>query len=103
MNTAYVRDFTGRADEKHKSEIWLPLIEKANNGTLSKEDKKRIGKGEQRSMGWLYNFRPVMKKYVVKTAYYLQETFAFDKTGAREHFKGLGKVYYIVEVPNPYR
>jgi hypothetical protein len=54
-------------------------------------------------MGWAYDFRPYMTKYVVKTQYYLEECYAFNKTGAREQFKGAGKVIYIVEVPNPFK
>jgi hypothetical protein len=100
---AYIANFTGYAEFKHNSAMWSELIEKANYGTLTTDEKKRIDTGEQKLMGWLYNFRPVMRRYVVKTAYYLQETYAFNKTIAREQFKGLGAVEYIVEVPNPWR
>lgn len=100
-------DFTGRAKEEHRN---LPLEQmltdlEAGNLTLDREAKtnwmSRLShtEGIYKLMGWAYDFRPVLTKYVVKTDYYLQEVWAFDKTSARQAFDGLGRVQYVVEVP----
>lgn len=108
MDKAYINNFTGTAKDEHKSPILSALVEKANAGTLTAMDKEEIfnhssfspamDRGLIKLMGWAYSFKGVMKLYVVKTEHYLDEVRAFNKTQAREAFKGCGRVIYIQEV-----
>lgn len=52
-------------------------------------------------MGWLYDFRDELKKYIVKDGYgNLSEMYAPNKTSIR---KGYGSaIEYIIEIKNPY-
>jgi hypothetical protein len=105
-----IRNFTGRALPIHQSKRLEELHDKLRQGEkLSVAERKELERsipaksGIQKTMGWAYDFREFMTKYVVKTDHYLEECYGFSKGQAREHFKGLGKVHYIVEVPNPMR
>lgn len=105
-STQYIRDFTGHADVAHQSPTVLSVLTRLEQGesltpeeTLGIAEDCRKHKGVYRLMGWEYNFRPFLTKYVVKTDHYLEECYALNKADARILFKGLGRVQYIVEVP----
>jgi hypothetical protein len=109
-----IYNFTGKAKEEHKSPKLVDMMQRLSNGEKLKSSEMckaalpfltltALRDGVYRLMGWAYDFRPYMHKYVVKTQYYLEECYALNKTEARESFKGLGKVIYIVEVSNPFR
>jgi hypothetical protein len=56
--------------------------------------------GVYRSYGFMYDFKPFLKKYIIKTQYNIIECFALNKTFIRQN-KGLyveGHIYYIIEV-----
>jgi hypothetical protein len=55
--------------------------------------------GTVKLMGWLFDFRPYMKKYVVKIKYYgWQEMYAFNKTAIRKNYVIPSHVLQIVEI-----
>lgn len=52
--------------------------------------------GIYKEMGWAYDFRDILKKYIVKTEYCgLFEKYHLNKTELRKQLAGLGKIYYI--------
>ena len=54
--------------------------------------------GVYKEMGWIYDFRDELTKYIVKTDYYLQEIYHLNKTLLRKQLTGLGKIHYIKEI-----
>lgn len=55
-------------------------------------------RGIYKEMGWAYDFTDTLKKYVVKTQYYLTEMYHLNKTDLRKQLTGMGKVIYIKEI-----
>jgi|TARA_Y100000034_G_scaffold114835_1_gene151341 hypothetical protein len=52
--------------------------------------------GIYRLLGWAFDFRMYLKKYVYKTEYYILEGYFLNKTDCRRN--AYGKVYYIIEI-----
>lgn len=53
--------------------------------------------GIYKEAGWMFDFRPFLGHYVVRTADYLYETYGVNKTQVR---KSAGsRVFYILEIP----
>ena len=47
-------------------------------------------------MGWFIDFKPIMKKFIIKQYGYLYECYAFNKTDLRNSI--FGKIEYIKEI-----
>ena len=93
-------DFTGDAKAKHKKKIGDAksfLKEKFSNQFNFGTDNLS-SRGEYREMGWSYNFRPHLKKFLIKQHGSWQEIYAPNKTLARKQF--IGKIDKIVELKN---
>ena len=57
--------------------------------------------GVVRCMGWLYDFRPYMKRYLVHDKYYgWREIYSLNKTAIRKLSCAPSHILEIVEIPN---
>ena len=54
--------------------------------------------GIYKTHGWAVDFRAELKKYIVKTDYYLEEIYHLNKTDLRKQLTGMGRVHYIKEI-----
>ena len=52
--------------------------------------------GIYKIMGWIIDFKPILKKFIVKQDNYLYECYAFNKTDLRNSI--FGKIEYIREI-----
>lgn len=55
--------------------------------------------GIYRTHGWAFDYRPILKKYIVKSDYYLIKIYSLNKTLLRKSLKGFGRIHYITEAP----
>lgn len=106
----YIEPFNerGKVDSVMGSDLW-ELHNRAFAGTWSQSDKDRIFESLQSNsyfkdsvplLGVRFNFRPVLKKYWVKTVYGdISEVFAPNRTSIRNNgsFKSL-RIVKIVEL-----
>ena len=92
-----VIDFTGRAKEEHRLDIPDPkaFIEKQFNTRYPPEISYS---GVYRNMGWMYDFRPYLNRYVVCQYNSWQAYYCLNKTLLRKLIPG--KVQEIVQVKN---
>lgn len=94
-----VVDFTGRAQEKHRLDITDPkaFLERQFSSSYLPE----IGNtGVYRNMGWLYDFRPYLNRYVVCQYNSWQAYYCLNKTLLRKLLRG--RVQEIVQIKNSY-
>jgi len=52
--------------------------------------------GVYKILGWIIDFRPILKKFIVKQDNYLYECYAFNKTDLRNSI--FGRIEYIKEI-----
>lgn len=93
-----VYDFTGRALEQNKKEIENAqefLIEKFSNAFNFGTDNL-IHSGIYKLMGWAYDCRPFLKKYLYKQYGDWREVYSPNKTMLRKVIHG--KIDKIVEI-----
>lgn len=93
-----VFDFTGNAEKKHKrniKDIKKFLKGKFENRYAFGNDNLQSG-GIYKEMGWAYDFRGNLKKFLVKQHGTWHEIYAPNKTLARKQF--FGRVDKIMEV-----
>lgn len=56
--------------------------------------------GIYRVMGWAFDLRPLLTRYIVKSEHYgLIEMYSLNKTTIRKTLKGAGRIHYITEAP----
>jgi hypothetical protein len=80
------------------------LYDKVNNLTTAEKqevfDKCRDYNGIYRLAGWQFNFRPYMKRYIVKTYDSWHEQYAFSKENIRKNIYTNDGVKEIHEIFN---
>ena len=94
-----VVDFTGHAHEGHRLDITDPkaFLEKQFSSSYLPE----IGNtGVYRNMGWLYDFRPYLNRYVVCQYNTWQAYYCLNKTLLRKLLRG--RIQGIVQIKNSY-
>ena len=52
--------------------------------------------GVYKIMGWIIDFKPILKKFIIKQDNYLYECYAFNKTDLRNSI--FGRIEYIKEL-----
>lgn len=58
-----------------------------------------VNTGIYRLMGWAYDFREELNRYIVKSEHYgLFEIYHLNKTALRKQLTGYGKISYIKEI-----
>ena len=97
MEKMRVVDFTGKADPKYKAEIANPRAQVRHYfeiGSFSLNNLTR--EGCYRCMGWLYDYRPYLKKYLYKQYDRWQEAYA----PTRSHLRKVtyGRIEKIIEL-----
>ena len=92
-----VINFTGQAKEEHRLDIPDPkaFLEKQFSARYPPEISYS---GVYRNMGWLYDFRPYLNRYVVCQYNSWQAYYCLNKTLLRKLISG--KVQEIVQVKN---
>ena len=90
-------------EEIIKETRYYKLIEKLENGeklTRLEKDSIHSLNGVVKQGGWMFDFRPFMKTYLVKDeCYKWRELYAFDKTSLRNNYDGCkSHILRIVEL-----
>ena len=93
--------------ENYRDSQAYKLMEKLNNGIDLTRDEKTGGifngsfhdSGVYKLMGYMFDFRPYMKKYLVKVKYYgWVEMYSFDRTSIRKNSVFPSRILKIVEL-----
>ena len=89
--------------DQHKGSRAYTYMEKLNNGAkLTRKEKDFIQdeSGIIKRMGYAYDFRPYMKKYLVKEDFVgWREAWGFDKTSIRHNHPIPSRIRKIMEMP----
>lgn len=85
-----IYNFTGRAEERHKIEFKNPeefLKTKLQKGCIFGRENI-LSHGVYREMGWQYDFRPFLKRFIVKQYDDWSEYYCLNKTVLRKLLHG---------------
>ena len=93
-------NFTSKAEERHK--LFIPDIQRF----LRNKFKPHVAFGQDnllyygiyKRMGWMYDFRPYLKRFLVKQYDSWQEYYCINKTALQKLLHG--KIQEIIEVKN---